>query len=162
MQGFFWNFDWRLLLDSTVGFVTVVPIVSRPYLFGLLSVVAAFAAGCGPVQYVAKVGDASTAHAQAQREGAKNDAPYEFTAATEYLKKAREEAGRSQFDSAVAYSSRSEEMSHKARALSRENFTQSKLKKQTPDPTPEPTAASDESPPPESTAPGRRRRGRQR
>jgi Domain of unknown function (DUF4398) len=162
MQGFFWNFDKRLPLDSTVGFVTVVPIVSRPYLFGLLSVVAVHAAGCGPVQYIAKVGDASNAHAQAEREGAKNGAPYEFTAAAEYLSKAREEAGRSQFDSAVAYSSRSEEMSHKARALSRENRAQGNPKKDTSEVTPGPTAASDDSPPLGSSAPGRKRRGRQR
>jgi len=151
MQGFFWNFDKRLPLDSTVGFVTVVPIVTRPHLFGLLSAAAALAAACGPVQYIAKVGDASNAHAQAQREGAKNGAPYEFTAASEYLTKAREEAGRSQFDSAVAYSSQSEEMSHRARALSRESLVQRA-----------PTAASNDSPVPESTTPVRKRRGQQR
>lgn len=140
--------------------------MTRPLLFGLLSAVAALAAGCGPVQYITKVGDASNAHAQAEREDAQNSAPYEFTAASEYLKKAREEAGRSQFDTAVAYSARAEEMSHKARAISRENRVQGKTADKTAEKSPaavaDPFGAGDAPEAAEEPAPVRNRRGRQK
>ncbi len=77
--------------------------------------------GCGPVEYVAQVGGrASSALSQARREKADVLAPYEYTAAGEYLKKSKEEAGRSQFETAIEYGKRSEELANRARALSRE------------------------------------------
>lgn len=77
--------------------------------------------GCGPVEYVAQVGGrASSSLAQARREKADELAPYEYTAAGEYLKKAREEAGRSQFQTALEYGKIAEEMADRSRALARE------------------------------------------
>jgi hypothetical protein len=56
---------------------------------------AALVTGCGPVEYVSQVSRrATTALAQARNEGAERLAPYEYTAASEYLNKAREEAAR--------------------------------------------------------------------
>ena len=96
-------------------------IVSRRFLVGALALGAMLPLGCGPVEYVAQVGGrASSALAQARRERADVLAPYEYTGAGEYLKKAKEEAGRSQFDTALAYGKRAEELANRARALSRE------------------------------------------
>ncbi|MCG5055833.1 MAG: hypothetical protein KA712_22985 [Myxococcales bacterium] len=70
--------------------------MSRPRLVAALALVVALPVGCGPVEYLAQVGGrASASLAQARREKADELAPYEYTAlAAEYLKKAREEAGR--------------------------------------------------------------------
>lgn len=96
-------------------------IVSRRFLLPALALGVVTFSGCGPVEYVAQVGSrASNALAQARREKADQLAPYEYTAAGEYLKKAREEAGRSQFEAALDYGKRAEELADRARALSRE------------------------------------------
>jgi len=95
--------------------------VSRPCLVAALLLGMVLPIGCGPVEYIAQVGGrASSSLAQARREKADELAPYEYTAAGEYLKKAREEAGRSQFQTALEYGKIAEEMADRARALSRE------------------------------------------
>jgi hypothetical protein len=76
---------------------------------------------CGPVEYLSQVsGRAATALAQAEREEADHRARYEYVMASEYYRKAREEAGESSYQIAVEYGRRSEEMANKARALARE------------------------------------------
>lgn len=86
-----------------------------------MALVVALPVGCGPVEYLAQVGGrASASLAQARREKADELAPYEYTAAAEYLKKAREEAGRSQYQTALEYGLLAEELADRAKALSRE------------------------------------------
>ena len=53
-------------------------------------------AACGPVGYLQQVhGRARDAVVEARRAGAEHSAPYEFTAAVEYLSKAEEEGQNS-------------------------------------------------------------------
>lgn len=80
---------------------------------------------CGPVQYMADVsGRATAAVEQARREGAETHAPYELTAASEYLKKAREEASYSQWQSALEFGATAEQLAYKALGLARERAGQ--------------------------------------
>lgn len=98
-----------------------VAIVSRPCLVAALFMGMALPIGCGPVEYIAQVGGrASSSLAQARREKADQLAPYEYTAAGAYLMKAKEEAGRSQFQAALEYGKIAEEMADRSRALARE------------------------------------------
>ena len=95
--------------------------MTLPQLLGALGLGVFLAAGCGPVEYLSQVsGRAATALAQAQRAGAEKDAPYEYTAANEYLHKAREEAARSAYQVAIEYGRRAEEMAIKAESITRE------------------------------------------
>jgi hypothetical protein len=86
-----------------------------------LSAMALLPVGCGPVEYLGQVSSrASRALAQAELADAEHLAPYEYIQAREYLRKAREEAGRSAFENAANYGRRCEEMAGRARALARE------------------------------------------
>jgi hypothetical protein len=77
--------------------------------------------GCGPVEYLNQVSSrASNALMLAQREDAGRYAPYEFTKASEYYRKAREEAGHSAYQAAIDYGRKCEELATKARAIARE------------------------------------------
>ena len=77
--------------------------------------------GCGPVEYLAQVsGRASAALAQAHRAGGDAHAPYEYTMASEYLRKAREDAGRSHYQTSLDYGRKAEEFAHRALAITRE------------------------------------------
>jgi hypothetical protein len=58
---------------------------------------AAGLAGCAPIMSGVQVVKANVALSAAETAGAKNNAPYEYAAAVEYLKKAREEASYSDF-----------------------------------------------------------------
>jgi hypothetical protein len=80
---------------------------------------AAFVAGCGPVEYISQVGNkAASAVSAAKLAQAERYAPYEYTAAEEYLHKAREEGGYAQYEDAIDYGRRAEEMANRARAIS--------------------------------------------
>jgi hypothetical protein len=87
----------------------------------LVSLLVLLPVGCGPVEYLGQVSSrAAHALAQAELADAEHLAPYEYTRAREYLRKAREEAGYSSFENAANYGRRCEEMAGKARALARE------------------------------------------
>src|SRR2546427_10567978 len=74
--------------------------------------------GCGPVEYMSQVTrKASTAVEAARAAGADKLAPYEYTSAVEYLHKAREEASYAQFQPAISFGHKAEEMADKARQL---------------------------------------------
>jgi hypothetical protein len=74
---------------------------------------------CGPVEYISQVGNrASSAVSSAKLAQADRYAPYEYTAAEEYLHKAREEAGYAEYQDAIEYGRRSEELANRARAIS--------------------------------------------
>lgn len=60
-------------------------------------------AGCAPVSSTASVLKADLALSAAETAGAKQNAPYEYTAATEYLSKAREDAAYSHFSASVDF-----------------------------------------------------------
>ena len=91
----------------------------RAFSAGLvLSVVVAFATGCGPVQYVSQVTQrASMEVAAAKSANADKLAPYEYTTAELYLHKAREEAGYSDYQAAIRFGKKAELMARKARRL---------------------------------------------
>jgi len=91
---------------------------------GALALGAAFAvtteSGCGPVEYLSQVtGRASRAVQAAKEAEAPKYAVYEYTAAEAYLEKAREEAGFAQYEQAIAYGRRAEELALRAQAKSR-------------------------------------------
>src|SRR6478736_4461718 len=75
--------------------------------------------GCGPVEYISQVGNrAASAVSSAKLAQADRYAPYEYTAAEEYLHKAREEAGHAEYQDAIEYGRRSEDLANRARAIS--------------------------------------------
>lgn len=83
-----------------------------------LLVFSVFAAGCGPVEYINQVGiKAASAVSAAKLAQADRLAPYEYTAAEEYLHKAREEAAYAEYEEAIEYGRKSEEMANKGRAI---------------------------------------------
>lgn len=75
-------------------------------------------AGCGPTRYIRQVDNQATAAVQAAKDArAAEYAPYEYTAATEYLNKAREEGSHAEFQVAVGYGRRAEELATRARTI---------------------------------------------
>jgi hypothetical protein len=77
--------------------------------------------GCGPVEYLSQVGRrAPLALAEARQHGADEQAPYELTAAEEYLREARIQASRSSYQRAIEYGRRAEELAVRAEGISRE------------------------------------------
>jgi hypothetical protein len=74
--------------------------------------------GCGPIEYINQVSvKAASAVSAAKLAQADRLAPYEYTAAEEYLHKAREEAAYAEYQEAIEYGRRSEEMANKGRAI---------------------------------------------
>jgi hypothetical protein len=59
------------------------------------------AAACGPVESLIVIGDAKVAIEAAEAAGADQYAPFEHTAAINYLHKAREEMGYSEYEVAI-------------------------------------------------------------
>ena len=71
----------------------------RALLCGILAVAAI--AGCGPVTYINEVTRKASADVEAARAAhAERYAPYWYTLAIEYLRKAREEAAQADFETA--------------------------------------------------------------
>ena len=74
--------------------------------------------GCGPIEYLNQVGGkAAGAVAAAKRVNAEKLAPYEYTAAVEYLHKAREEGGFAEYQIAIEYGRRAEDLATRARLI---------------------------------------------
>jgi hypothetical protein len=81
---------------------------------------------CGPIEYINQVSSkAASAVVSAKLAQADHYAPYEYTAAEEYLHKAREEAGYAQYQDAIEYGRRAEELANRARAISVARLSQS-------------------------------------
>jgi hypothetical protein len=118
-------------------------------------------AGCGPVEYISQVGNkAASAVSAAKLAEADRYAPYEYTAAEEYLHKAREEGGYSQYQDAIDYGHKAEDLANRARAISVARLAQqpSKSTRATPaSERDEPGAGADD---PEAAAAKRRARER--
>jgi hypothetical protein len=74
--------------------------------------------GCGPIEYISQVSNkAAAAVSGAKLAQADHYAPYEYTAAQEYLHKAREEAGYAQYQDAIEYGQKAEDYGNRARAI---------------------------------------------
>jgi len=87
---------------------------------------AAAGAGCGPIEYINQVGvKAASAVSAAKLAQADRYAPYEYTAAEEYLHKAREEAGYAEYEDAIEFGRRAEELANKGRAIAVARLSQS-------------------------------------
>ena len=78
-------------------------------------------AGCGPVQYIATVTMKASSDVAAAREAnAERYAPYEYTAATEFLHTAREEEGYADHAKAVRFGRLASEHAVKAKQIALE------------------------------------------
>ena len=98
--------------------------------------------GCGPVEYLSQVGRrAPLALAEARQHGAAEQAPYELTAAEEYLREARIQASRSSYQRAIEYGRRAEELAVRAEGIAREKNLRGGA------PTPGPTTIPSTTPP---------------
>jgi hypothetical protein len=76
------------------------------------------ASGCGPIEYINQVSvRAASAVSAAKLAQADRLAPYEYTAAEEYLHKAREEAGYAEYEDAIEFGRRAEDLANKGRAM---------------------------------------------
>jgi len=74
--------------------------------------------GCGPVEYISQVSNrAASAVSSAKLAQADRYAPYEYTAAEEYLHKAREEGGYAEYQDAIEYGKKAEDLANRARAI---------------------------------------------
>ncbi len=74
--------------------------------------------GCGPVQYITTVTQqAASEVAAAKSANAEKYAPFEYTAAIEYLHKAREEEGYADHSDAVRFGRLAKEHAAKARKI---------------------------------------------
>ena len=72
-------------------------------------------AGCGPIQSTSALIDADVEIEGARAAGAATAAPFEFTTAEAYLKKAREVAGHSQYENAAVFAAKAREIAKEAR-----------------------------------------------
>ena len=70
---------------------------------------------CGPVRSTAYLLDADVQIQAARTAGAEKYAPYEWTAANLYLRKAREEVGYSDFQAGVEFSEKASRFANEAR-----------------------------------------------
>lgn len=69
---------------------------------------------CSPVSASKEIGDAQTMLNAAEERGAARLAVYEYTAAAEYLHKAREENGYADFEAARVYAARAADLARQA------------------------------------------------
>ena len=75
----------------------------------------AAAAGCGPIQSTPALVEADIELEAARAAGALAAAPYEFTSAEAYLRKAREEAGYAQYQAATDFALKARELAKDSR-----------------------------------------------
>ncbi len=75
----------------------------------------AAAAGCGPIQSTPALIEADVEVEAARSAGAPVAAPYEFTSAEAYLRKAREEAGYAQYQPATDFALKARDLAKEAR-----------------------------------------------
>lgn len=72
-------------------------------------------AGCGPIQSTSALIDADVEMEAARAAGAATAATYEFTSAEAYLHKAREVAGRAQYEASSDFASKAADFARTAR-----------------------------------------------
>jgi hypothetical protein len=83
--------------------------------FVLLLLLGSAALGCGPVQSTAYLLDAEVQIEAARTAQAEKMAPYEWTAANLYIRKAREESGYSNFEAAVTFARKASKFAREAK-----------------------------------------------
>jgi hypothetical protein len=89
--------------------------------WALLVLLLPCAIGCGPIEYITIVTfEASKAVNEAKASRASDLAPYEYTAALEYLHKAREVGGYARYHEAVEWGKKARDFGHAASRLARE------------------------------------------
>jgi Domain of unknown function (DUF4398) len=77
--------------------------------------------GCGPIEYISMVTfQASKAVQEARSSRAPELAPYEYTAAVEYLHRAREVGGYARYHDAIEFGKKARDFGYEAVKLSRE------------------------------------------
>jgi hypothetical protein len=76
--------------------------------------------GCGNAIYAVQVSSASSRLEEARELRAEELAPYEYTMATEHLRKARSEAAEADYGDAIVFAEVCEEYSEKAIRISQE------------------------------------------
>jgi Domain of unknown function (DUF4398) len=103
------------------------PAVSKTRLaWPLLAALTASGVGCGPIEYINQVSiRAAGAVSAAKLAQADRYAPYEYTAAEEYLHKAREEASYAEYEDAIEFGHKAEELADKGRAIAVARLSQS-------------------------------------
>jgi hypothetical protein len=86
------------------------------------ALLATAAAACGPVQYIGTVTQsAASSVAAAKAANAETYAPFEYTAALEYLHKAREEEGYADHQAAVHFGKLAQQHADKAKKIAIDN-----------------------------------------
>lgn len=83
------------------------------FLLALLALAAL--AGCGPIQSTAALIDADVEIEAARAAGAPQASPYEFVGAEAYLRKAREVAGRAQYEASAKFAEKARDLAREAR-----------------------------------------------
>lgn len=90
-------------------------------LLGALLTAAIGAAGCGPITATTSIADATVALEAARGIEAEQYAIYEYQSAVEYLRKAREEEGYSDFQRAIDLAKKARSFAEEAREKARTN-----------------------------------------
>lgn len=89
-----------------------------------LALLMLLAAGCGPIEYITVVTfEASKAVQEAKASRAPELAPYEYTAAVEYLHEAREVGGYARYHDAIEFGKKARDFGMQAVKLARERGT---------------------------------------
>jgi hypothetical protein len=155
-------------LTPLVGVVTVSPVLRRPRELSkralargavLFTLATPTAGGCGPIEYLNQVSSkAATAVVAAKKAQADRYAPYEYTAAEEYLHKAREEAGYAEYQDAIEYGHKAEDLAMRARAIAMSRLNAPAAAEAAPAPASGPAPAPDSTSAPARTRPGRKAR----
>lgn len=86
----------------------------------LLVALGALLMGCGPIQATQRISEAEVAMERARVADADLHSPYEYTSASNYLYKAKEEWGYSQFEAAYDYATQARRAAESALINSRE------------------------------------------
>jgi hypothetical protein len=81
--------------------------------------------GCGPIEYITVVTfEASKSVSEARAVRGNELAPYEYTAAVEYLHKAREVGGYARYHQAIEFGKKARDFGAQATKIAREKATQ--------------------------------------
>ncbi|HYO73668.1 MAG TPA: DUF4398 domain-containing protein [Archangium sp.] len=91
-------------------------------------------AGCGPLRSTTNLLDADVQIQAARTAGAEKLAPYEWTAANLYIRKAREEVGYSDFQAGVDFAEKAARFAAEARAKAMANANAEEAASPSPNP----------------------------
>ncbi|MFW5966689.1 MAG: DUF4398 domain-containing protein [Persicimonas sp.] len=95
--------------DDAARHLVTTSFRARYTLLGTLAVVLLILGGCGPVQSTSHIHSAEATFERARVNDAHEKAPYEYYTAQNYLYKAKEEWGYSDFEASIDYAERAQE-----------------------------------------------------